>query len=483
LTDRTLRATVWITIGKGLARSLDFGKVVVLTHLLTPADFGLLGVVLFAVMCLETFTETGFDQALVQRRGDIKEHLNAAWVVQILRGMGLGLLSYLSAPLVASFFGDPRIKPIMGMISLMILLRGFSNPAAIYLTRSLDFRRVFFWNLYVELTGAAVAISLAFFYRNVWALVISVIAAQLVKTILSYRIVPERPSFKLDWSKTRELTRFGRWVLGSNIIIFLLINGDDAWVGKLLGATTLGLYQLAYRISILPATEISSIVSSVTLPAYAAIQNDRQTVWGVYLRVLKLTALVSIPLGTLIAFTVEDLVGAIMGHRWIAVAPLVQVLCCYGIIRSINSPSGSLYPALGRPEITTRVSGVQLAILAILIYPFTLWWGVRGVAFAIAIACGICFLLASWEVTRLIDERQTVRFLAKIFSCLVPGTTCALILAGALLILQKILPAEWPAFYRLMADGALAVILASGISWYVYRYRSWFTYRTERALL
>ncbi len=467
LKSRTITGAIWLTLGKGIARSLDFIKLVVISHFLAPADLGVFGIALLVIGLVETFSETGFDLALVQQQGKIEEYCRASWPVQILRGCLLSLVIFFAAPVIADFFEHRELMSVIRLIGAVPLIRGFINPFVVFLTRDLNFKRLFLWNLLIEVTGTLVALGLLFFYRNIWPLAISLLSAQVLKTVTSYWIVKERPALTWEWSKIKELADFGQWIFGINIVVFFLIHGDDAWVGKILGAAALGIYQVAFRIAAMPATEISSIIASATYPAFASLRNSPQILANSYLRIIQIVSCTAVPLSVAIYFIIHDFTAVFMGPMWGPMAPVAQALCLYGMVRAINSPSGSIFLALGKPKIETHLAVFQLILMAALIYPFTVWWEITGVAAAIALACLACFVWACREVAKLVGQ-STIKYYAEIFFSLAPGLFAGIILAALLWSLQNLVLVETSHLARFLTETAVALSFIGGTGYWIY---------------
>jgi O-antigen/teichoic acid export membrane protein len=222
--------------------------------------------------------------------------------------------------------------------------------------------------------------------RNVWALVLGLLAGNAARCCVTYLVHPYRPRLNFDLRNAIELWGFGRWVFGSSVLIFLITHGDDIFVGKLLGVAALGFYQMAYRISNIPATEITHVISQVTFPAYSKIQDNVQKLREAYLRILRMTAFLSFPISGLIFVLASDFTIIFLEEKWMAMVPAMQVLVFWGLIRSIGATTGPVMYAVGRPEILTKYQMLQLIMLAISIYPLTLYWGIFGASCAVLVA-------------------------------------------------------------------------------------------------
>jgi len=386
LSQRVVKSGLWAFALRAVNRAFRFIRLIILARVLAPEDFGLMGIALLTMATLDTFSQTGFQAALIQKKDDIKSYLDAAWTVLILRGSILFAILYIIAPFAAHFFNAKEAEVIIRVIGLSFLIQAFTNIGVIYFEKELEFNKLFIYSFVGTLSDFVVAVSAALILKNVWALVFGSLAGSTAMCITSYFIHPYRPKFDFHLGKAKELFGFGKWILGSSILIFLITQGDDIFVGKLLGTTALGLYQLAYRISNMPTTEITHVISQVTFPAYSKLQDNIEKLREAYLRVLQVTAFLSFPLAGLIFVLAPDFTRIFLGEKWMPMVPAMQVLAIYGAIRSIGSLTGSLWQAYGKPQISTYFNMFKLILIAIFIYPFTVWWGILGTALAVVAA-------------------------------------------------------------------------------------------------
>jgi len=397
LSQRVVIGGFWVFALKIVQRILNLIRLIILARILAPHDFGLLGIALLTMATLDTFSQTGFQAALIQKKDDIESYLNSAWTVQILRGFVLFAVLYLIAPYAALFFDAPEARFIIPVIGISILLQAFTNIGVIYFQKELEFNKQFIYQLSGTLADFIVAVSAALILKSVWALVFGLVAGNFVSFIVSYLIHSYRPRLSSDLGKARELFIFGKWIFGSTILIFLITQGDDIFVGKLLGVTALGFYQLAYRISNLPATQITHVISQVTFPAYSKLQDDIPKLREAYLKVLQVTAFLSFPIAGLIFVLAPDFTKIFLGEKWMPMVPAMQVLVLAGLVRSIAATAGPIFYAVGKPKIDTRLQIIRLSVLAVLIYPFTIKWGILGTSIVVFLSIfvsniGFCFI-------------------------------------------------------------------------------------------
>lgn len=400
---KIVQGGMWIFSLRMIEKLLGLIRVIIVARLLSPNDFGLLGVAALVSAILNIFLESGFNQALIQRKEKIQEFLNTAWTVQAIRGLFIFAVIWFIAPFAATFFNEPNSLNIIRFFALTQVIDGFRNIGLVFFQKEMEFKKQFFCNVFPEIIALIATIWAAYILRNVWALVIGAIVCSVFVYIFSYAMHPYRPRFEFNLSKFKVLLSFGKWVIGYGILGFLIIQGDDILVGKVLGAAALGLYQMAYRISNLPATQITHVIIQVTFPAYAKLQDDIPRLREAYLRVLTIVAFVSFPLAGLIFVFCSDFTAIFLGVKWMSMVPAMQVLSAFGLIRSLTATTGPIFIGVGKPKIMTWLSAIQLAIMVVIIYPLTVKWGILGTAIATLIPNFVTPILASWQLLKIIQ--------------------------------------------------------------------------------
>ncbi len=401
LTHRVVISGFWVFTFRILQKAFGLIRLIVLARILAPDDFGLLGIALLTMSTLETFSQTGFQQALIQKKENIDPYLNSAWTFLTLRGFILFGILYFIAPYAATFFNAIEAKSIIRIIGISVLIQAFTNIGIIYFKKELEFNKQFIYELVGTLTDFIVSVSVALILRNVWALVFGLLAGDFAMCCLSHFLHPHRPHINFDLGKLKELWGFGRWISGSNIFAFLITQGDDIFVGKLLGATSLGFYQMAYKISNLPATEITHATSQITFPAYSKLQDNLQRLREAYLKVFQIITFLSFPAAGLIFLLASDFTRIFLGEKWMPMVPAMQVLALWGVIRSVGATTGPVFNSIGKPGVAAKLQFIQLILLMILIYPFTMRLGFLGTSISVLLAALIPSFVACFMVIRL----------------------------------------------------------------------------------
>jgi len=405
LTEKVVKGSTWLVGLKIGARVTGLASTFVLARLLSPADFGVLGVCLLAVSLLETFSQTGFESALVHKKGDIGRYLDTAFLVSALRGVILGLSLFVSAPLVAAFFDSPPSGELLRFLALMPVLGGLCNVGMVVFQKELHFRKLFLYEISSTVSYLLFAVPLAYFLRNAWALAWAVLAGRLVTLAASYVLHPYRPVFRFDATAARELFSFGKWLFWTHIILYFINEGQNAFVGKMLGTAALGCYAMAYKIAYLPVTEITFVVSRVMFPAYSKIQDNPAKTREVYNKTIDLLAFVSIPASGMIYACSPDFVSLFLGQKWADAVPVIRLYAFTGFLVSIGAAAGPFLYGVGKPRIVTYILLLRLLLTASLIYPLTLWWGLWGTALSVLLSTAVVEPLEVLIVARLTRSR------------------------------------------------------------------------------
>jgi len=391
---QTVKGISWIGALRGVTRGLSFVRVLILARLLTPSQFGLFGVASFMLALVEVLTETGINIFLVQREGTIDKYLSSAWIVSIIRGFVIFLFIVISSPIVAGFFNAQDALGLLLLISIVPLVRGFINPSIVLFQKELNFNREFYFRGVVLTFEVLVSIVLVYLLKSPAGLVIGLISSAFLEVVLSFAIVKPRPSFQFEKIRVFEVIHTGKWVTMSTIFNYLYQNVDDMVVVRILNTTSLGLYQMAYKIAMLPITEVADVIARVTFPVYSKISGDATRLKSAFYKTVGATFLFSLPIVVMFIVFPEQIVLLILGDKWIGSVGAFQVLVFFGLARAITSPALILLLSLKRQDIVAKISMLTFLLMGITIIPFVIMWGIVGAGISSVIASVIVLPVA-----------------------------------------------------------------------------------------
>lgn len=406
LDTKIMRSSAWAVLGYGGTNALSLVTTIVLARLLVPTDFGLVALTLTVLAVAHLAQESGLGAALVVHRGNLRTAAASAAIFSPLVGCGLYVAAFLTAPLFADVFDEPRLATVLRVTAVTLVVRGLTIMPLALLQRDMRFGAI----TAIELTGglaqASTAVALAFADAGVWSLVGGQLALTVAQLVLAWWFVPIRPSpFEARRETLRELMRYGRHVGIANIVNYGNTSSEGIVIGRVLGAAPLGLYTLASRLAALPVSVIGNVLGRGVFAALARLRDDLPAFRRVWLENLQRVALLSIPATIGIVLVAEPLVVALLGERWRpAIVPL-QILALNGVVKTFAATSGEVFQALHRPQIRVYVEVSHLVLVVPALVIGSHWQGIEGAAGAIVLVNLVTGIPAVYVITRLLDVR------------------------------------------------------------------------------
>jgi lipopolysaccharide exporter len=376
----------WMGSFRFITRLFAFVRIAILARLLSPEQFGIFGIASLSLVFVETITLTGVWIYIIQEKKKLEDFVNAAWFLSIVRGLSIALLLVVSSKFISGFFNSPESYGLLLLIASVALIRGFINPARIKYIKDLKFKKEFLFSFCIFTIDAAVTIITAYVLRSPVSLVYGLIAGAIMEVALSFKLIKPTPKFVYEPEKIKVFLSRGKWVTGSAIFKYFFEQGDDAVVGKLLGTSSLGIYQQAYKISTLPITEVARIFNQVTFPLFSIISEDKKRLKKAFLKTLLTTLLIVVPIGSVLHIYSYEIVLIVLGVNWVEVAPVLKVLAIFGVIHSITLSTYPLFNSLKKQNYVTLITFSEVFIMAITIIPLVFVYGTRGAGLSVLIS-------------------------------------------------------------------------------------------------
>ncbi|MBL7196614.1 MAG: oligosaccharide flippase family protein [Candidatus Omnitrophica bacterium] len=394
LKEIVIRGGVWNVVNKILFLSFGFIQLIILARLLSPCDFGLMSIALLIMMTFDSLTEIGFSEALIQKKGYVVEYYDIVWSISAFKGLFLFLLIFVLARPIANFFNDLTLVNIIKVVSLSIIFKGISSIGIVIFRREINFYKYFIYYSSGSIINFISSISFAFFFRNVWALVIGYVLGDFTRCIASYCLYHYKPRISIKLKQLKELFSFGIWIFLAAFFSFFIRNVDRFAISKILGIVPLGFYQIASNCSNLSFIEMSDVVYQVTFPAYSKIQDQLQTLKDSYLKSLQVASLVVIPCASAIFILAPEIIKIFLGQKWLPALIPLRVLSLLGAISVFNAPLSSMILAKRKQNIGLFFSFFQLALLLVVIYPLTKYFGIAGTSLGVFFSISSGIILA-----------------------------------------------------------------------------------------
>jgi O-antigen/teichoic acid export membrane protein len=358
-----LRGIPWTLLTYATTRVVTVLTTLVLARLLAPADFGLFAMATLGMELLSVFCGLWLGATLIVR-ADLDKRTEGT-VLTLLVGAGwlLALLLGILAPVIAAFFGEPRLAGIVGVLAAVLLFSGVNWFYETLLQRELAFRRRFACQVVRTVAFSAVALGFGAAGAGVWSLVLAYLAGNLANGAALLVLTPYRVRPAFDRVEARRIIRTGRGFLWQDLSSFLGENADYLAVGRLLGPAQLGFYAMAFRQAELPHYAIAEPVGKVTFPAFAQMQHRGEEVRPAFLRTLGLMALATFPVGVVLSAAAVPFTVALLGEDWRPMAAPLAVLGLWALLRPLQVTVGNLLNSLARADVYGRVSMLSLVPL------------------------------------------------------------------------------------------------------------------------
>jgi lipopolysaccharide exporter len=453
------KGAAWMVAFKLIDRSLGLVSTIVLARLLVPADFGLVAMAMVLITALQLLVSFSFDVPLIQNRDAGREQFDTAFTINFLfAAMAAAIVAALAHP-AALFYHEPRLETVVYLLAGGFALQGLSNIGPVIFRKQMRFDLEFKFLFGKRLANLLVTLPLAFLLHNYWALVIGQTAGTLISVALSYIVSDYRPRFSLE--ARVELFHSSKWLMINNVLQFLNGRAADFLIGRFAGAQALGYYSIAYEVSTLPTTELVAPINRAAFPGYAQVASVPAQLRSSFLNVIATIAVFALPAGVGIVVVADLMVPAVLGWKWVAMVPVMQVLAVFGVIQALQTNIGYIYLSTGKPQMLAMIGAVQFVLLLAFLVPGMMYWGVIGAAWAFLISAALMIPINQTLLARYLDLGY-LEFGARALRPLL----AALAMAGAVLALRAAieLPHTAPAYLAMLLGSVAAGALAYGLA-------------------
>jgi O-antigen/teichoic acid export membrane protein len=454
LAGKTISSLGWSLAAQLFRQGFQFLVSAFLARLLTPRDFGLIAMVAVFSGFAALFNDLGFGPALVQRQNIEDRHYCSVFWLNVVIGIVLAGILYVSSPLIARFYREPRLIPIMMFTCLCFPINAMGLVQMASLTRQMNFRSLGLIDFGNVTISGIVAIVLARRGFGVWSLVCQMLCLAVFGVVGLWYASAWRPSLSFDRTAIRELLGFSSNLTGFTAINYWYRNGDNLLVGSFFGSAALGIYARAYNLMLMPVNQITNVVSKVMFPVLSRLQDDKVRVRSIYLRSIAIIALVTFPLMLGLLAVADHFILAVYGAGWIGAIPILRIFCVLGMVQSVSSPVGWIYQSQGRTDWMFRW-GVICAVLSIGAMVAGMFLGSVTAIAACLTAMGILLTPPAFNISGKLIGMKMADIIRSTWSVLV----CAALMAGLLWFLGILLPSGWSAWAHLSIEVPFGVIV------------------------
>ena len=354
LAGETVRGVGWTAVAQLSRQVLQTVFSIVVARLLLPEDFGQVAQIVVLAGLANILSDFGLGAALVQRKAIDERHRSSSFWLQAALGLVVTGILVAAAPLIAAFYGEPDLRMLTIVLAPNFLLSSLCTVQRALLTRAMRFRALAVVDIGALAASGVVCVLAASMGAGVYAIVGQTLTATGVTLVLLWSMASWRPRVVFDRAALGELLPFSRNLLGFTVVNYAIRNSDNLLVGRLMGATALGLYTRGYSILLYPTRQISSVVGKVMFASLSKLNDDVDRLRRVYLRAVAAIALITFPLMVGLALVSEEFVLGVLGAKWSAAIPIIRIFCLLGALESVFTTVGWIYQSTGRTDVLFR---------------------------------------------------------------------------------------------------------------------------------
>ena len=430
LRQKTLHALFWSFLERFGQQAIQFVISIILARLLLPEQFGLIAMLTIFMAIAQSFINSGFGQALIQKQDATHVDECSIFYFNILVGFLAAGLLCLTAPWIACFYNQPLLVPLTCALSLNLIINAFGLVQTTLLTKHIDFKTQLKVSVIATAVSGTIGVTMALNGFGVWSLVAQSLSSNLFRTVLLWFFNTWRPSLAFSFVSLRGMFAFGSRLLASGLLYTVFQNIYLVVIGKLFSPMALGFYSYAMRLQQLPVENISGIVSRVTFPVFSSVQNDKPRLKRGVRKALTMLVMINFPMMVGLAIVAKPLVLVLLTEKWAPCIPYLQLLCVVGMLYPLHVINLNVLTAQGRSDLFFRIE-ILKEILMVIAIAVTYRWGIIAMIYGqIATSC-FAYLLNSYYTGKMLDYPITEQI-----QDLIPSLALASIMGGGIYALQ-----------------------------------------------
>lgn len=373
-------------------------QVALLARLLPPSEFGKMATVLAIIAVLRMFADAGVSNAIIHRQSISPQQLSSLYWLNVASGTAVAVLALLAGPLVADFFGEAELQPLLALGALYLFLGSTWQQLRALAEKELRFAPLANLEIAASISGLMVSLLIAWQGGGVYALMGGLLASGIVAALLAWFLLASgwRPERRFRLGEIRDFLSFGGYAIGSELLNTFNSQIDVLLGSRLFGAQVLGLYSMPKNLCFQIIAATNPIVTRVGLPVMAQSQADGPLLRTIYLQTLRMTAAVNFPVFVALALFAEEVVGLVFGPQWQDAVPLLRIFACWALARSAINPVGSLLMGCGRADLAFKWNLAWLPVYLLVLLGAAQF---GSTTFALALcALAVAALLSNWYV-------------------------------------------------------------------------------------
>lgn len=411
-----MKGVVWALTEKFGLTSVKLILGIVLARLLSPEDFGLIGIITVFIAIAQVFVDSGFGMAYIQKKYVNDEDADTIFISNLIISIGLYIIIFFSAPLIASFYGQADLVSLTRVLAMVILINAFNVIQRAKIVRSVRFKQLTKITFISSLLSGIIGIVAAYKGMGVWALVVQSICSRIFVGIGFWYISDYRPQWRFSYQSFKEMFSFGSWMLFSSLITTIFNNIYIIAIGKFFPVAQLGFYTKSKQLAELPTHQTAQAIGSVAFPVYSRFQDDRGKLRNAMTRFIQYSMLMIVPLITVLIIVSEPLVIILLTEKWAPIIPYFQIICFTALLYPLNQINIQSLTSLGKSKLVFNLALGRNSLRLINIF-ISYKLGISQMLLGEMIIAVIYFFVNTWFVQKFVHygTSEQIRDIWKIF--------------------------------------------------------------------
>ena len=379
LKHKAAAGMVWTAVQKYSTMFISFVSDIILARLLTPHDFGCIGMLAIFMVLAETFIDGGFGSALIQKKRPTQEDYSTVFFWNMGMSVLLYAVLYLSAPAISRFYNLPILCSVLRVQGLVLFVYAFNIIQRNQLKKRLDFKSISIVTVISSIVALSITIYMAYKGFGVWALVAKNLIAATITSLVFWFLLKWRPKWTFSWKSFKELFSFGFYMFLTHLVTRFSTSIQGLLIGKVYNPDTMGYYSKAAGTENMASTSISQIMDQVTYPLYAEVQDDRIRLQNMVKRLTMTLSYVTFPIMFILLLLAKPLFVLLYTEKWLQSVPYFQVLCIAGLAQCLQSVNLQTISAIGKSKVTFTWTLIKRFVGIGFVVGGLALWGMKGI--------------------------------------------------------------------------------------------------------
>ena len=411
LKQKAASGMVWTAFQKYSTMGIHFISGIILARLLTPYDYGCIGMLAIFMVLAEAFIDGGFGSALIQKKRPTQQDYSTIFFWNLGMAVVMYAVLFFTAPAISRFYGIPLLSRVLRVQGVVLFIYAFNIIQKNQLRKKLNFKLLSIVTIATSLIALGITIFMAKKGYGVWALVAQNIITSAIPALVFWFYVKWRPVWTFSWQSFKELFGFGFYMFLTNLLNSFGQQIQGLLIGKFYNASTMGYYSKAHSLERLASTSISSVMVQVTYPLYAEAQDNKQQLANMIRRLTMTLSYLTFPLMFILLLCAKPIFVLLYSDRWLQSVPYFQVLCIAGLAYCLQSINNQSIAAIGESRamfvwtVVKRAVGIGFMIIGLVL------WGMKGLLIGVVLNSWFSYLVNISLVSKYIGYKWTDQIL------------------------------------------------------------------------